>query len=140
MQLDKALPDAVSLFHDDFEWIQPLDYEHVPFRCRRFHAHRHIFRDFPLNTQYLGKEAEDKAEPSGFTKVPSRRKHNKKPSTAGKKPSRSANISSTSNSFVVLSNSDTSSKVHHVTPDPSFKPSVPLSIPDPSNPMSTQHE
>ena len=25
MHLESALPDAVSIFHDDFEWIQPLD-------------------------------------------------------------------------------------------------------------------
>lgn len=31
MQLDKPLPDLVSPFHDDYEWVQPLDYEHVPF-------------------------------------------------------------------------------------------------------------
>ena len=34
MHLDKALRDSVSLSHRDNEWIQPLDYEHVPFRCR----------------------------------------------------------------------------------------------------------
>lgn len=32
MLLNKALPDSVSLFHDDFEWIQTIDYEHLPFR------------------------------------------------------------------------------------------------------------
>jgi len=43
MRLDKALLNSVSLFHDDYEWIQPLDYEHVPFRCRKCHAHGHLF-------------------------------------------------------------------------------------------------
>jgi len=32
IHLDKALPDSVSLSHDECEWTQPLDYEHVPFR------------------------------------------------------------------------------------------------------------
>jgi len=50
MHLTKALADSVSLFHDDFEWIQPLDYEHIPFRCRKCHEHGHLFRDCPLNT------------------------------------------------------------------------------------------
>jgi len=49
MHLDKALPDSVSLYHDDFEWIQLIDYEHVTFRCRKCHAHGHLFHDFPLN-------------------------------------------------------------------------------------------
>lgn len=49
MKLGKALMDLVSLLHDEFEWIQPIDYEHVPFRCRRCHAHGHLFHDCPLN-------------------------------------------------------------------------------------------
>lgn len=43
MCLDKALPDLVSLFHDDCEWIQPLDFEPVPFHCRKCHALGHLF-------------------------------------------------------------------------------------------------
>jgi hypothetical protein len=26
-----------------------LDYEHIPFKCRKCHAHAHLFKDFPLN-------------------------------------------------------------------------------------------
>jgi len=51
MCLDKALLDSVSLSHRDYEWIQPLDYEHVPFRCRKCHAIGHLFRDCPLNSK-----------------------------------------------------------------------------------------
>ena len=47
MRLDIALPDSVSLYHDDFEWIQPLDFEHVPFCFRKCHIHGHLFRDSP---------------------------------------------------------------------------------------------
>ena len=86
MHLDKALPDPVSLFHDDFEWIQHIDYEHVPFRCRRCHAHGHLFRDFPLKNAAKKKEAEDKSEANGFTKVTNRKRHIKKPSSAEKNP------------------------------------------------------
>lgn len=50
MHLTKSLVDSVSLFHDDFEWIQRLDYKHIPFRCRKFHEHGHLFRDCPLNS------------------------------------------------------------------------------------------
>lgn len=49
MHLVKALPYLVSLFHDDFEWVQSIDCEHVPFHCRKCHEHEHIFRDCPLN-------------------------------------------------------------------------------------------
>ena len=33
MHIVKTLPDSISLLHDDFEWIQTIDYEHVPFHC-----------------------------------------------------------------------------------------------------------
>lgn len=59
MRLDNALSDAVSLFHDDFEWIQPLDYEHVPFRCYKCHDHGHLFRDCPQNSKSTVSEASD---------------------------------------------------------------------------------
>ena len=32
IRLNEALPESVTLAHHDEEWIQPLDYEHVPFR------------------------------------------------------------------------------------------------------------
>jgi hypothetical protein len=39
------------LEYQDEDWIQTIDYEHIPFRCRKFHEHGHLFRDFPLNSQ-----------------------------------------------------------------------------------------
>lgn len=32
MNIAESLPGKVSLLHDDYEWIQTVDYEHVPFR------------------------------------------------------------------------------------------------------------
>jgi len=43
MHLNKALLNLVSLFHHDFEWIQTLEYGHVPFRRRKCHAYGHLF-------------------------------------------------------------------------------------------------
>ena len=51
IRLNEALPESVTLAHRDEEWIQPLDYEHVPFRCRKCHALGHLFRDCPQNVQ-----------------------------------------------------------------------------------------
>ena len=34
MDLSKELPEALNLRLDDEEWIQPIDYEQIPFRCR----------------------------------------------------------------------------------------------------------
>eukprot|EP00253_Pinus_taeda_P034473 PITA_34473 len=78
MHLTKALTDSVSLFHDDFEWIQTLDYEHIPFRCRKCHEHGHLFRDFPLNPQPKPPVNDLRTNSEGFTKIPNRRRHAKK--------------------------------------------------------------
>jgi hypothetical protein len=49
MDVSGALPKAISLEFRDEEWIQNIDYEHIPFRCRRFHEHGHLIRECPLN-------------------------------------------------------------------------------------------
>eukprot|EP00253_Pinus_taeda_P017393 PITA_17393 len=49
MDLKQPLPDMVRFLHEDVEWIQLIDYEHVPFRCRKCHNLGHLFRDCPLN-------------------------------------------------------------------------------------------
>jgi len=85
MRLDKALPDSVSLSHDDYEWIQPLDYEHVPFRCHKCHAHGHLFRDCPLNIKAPVSDPSDMSTQEGFTKVHNRKRAHKKPAP-GRKP------------------------------------------------------
>lgn len=78
MKLGQALPELVSLLHDDFEWIQPLDYEHVPFRCRCCHSHGHRIRDCPLNMPPKAIENGRKSDLEGFTKLESKRRHTKK--------------------------------------------------------------
>jgi len=86
MQLKKTLADSVSIFHDDFEWIQPLDYEHIPFRCRKCHEHGHLFRECPLNIQIKSDANEANKDSEGFTKVPTRRRHAKKHSATPSSP------------------------------------------------------
>jgi hypothetical protein len=34
MNISKALPGSVTIEYQDEEWIQTIDYEHIPFRCR----------------------------------------------------------------------------------------------------------
>lgn len=102
MRLDKAPPDSVSLFHDDYEWIQSLDYEHVPFRCCKCHAHGHLFRDCLLNAKAITSDPSDMPAQDGFAKVLSRKRAHKKPST-GKNPQQDpASFHSMSNSFEIL--------------------------------------
>jgi hypothetical protein len=49
MDISKALPGSIMLEYQDEDWNQKIDYEHIPFRCRKCHEHDHLFRDFPLN-------------------------------------------------------------------------------------------
>jgi hypothetical protein len=49
MDVSGTLPEAISLEFRDEEWIQNIDYEQNPFRCRRFHEHGHLIIEFPLN-------------------------------------------------------------------------------------------
>lgn len=102
MHLSKALPDAVSLYHDDYEWLQIIDYEHVPFHCRKCHAQGHLFQDCPSNMKSMTTPSMDKSDSDGFTKVPNRKKTHKKPSPSVKKPVTSTSLPSTSNSFEIL--------------------------------------
>jgi len=104
MHLVQALPDSVSLSHDDYEWVQTLEYEHVPFRCRKFHTHGHLFRDCPINPPPC-KPSDFSSTPDaeGFTKVQNRRRHNKEsPPPNPKPPSQPPLPPSTSNNFEIL--------------------------------------
>lgn len=131
MRLDQALPDSVSLSHYDHEWIQPLDYEHVPFRCRKCHAHGHLFRECPLNAKTGTPEPSNSLTQDAFTKAPSSKRANKKP-FAGKKPLRdSASIPTTSNSFEILAQA---SDELNLSTKPSPLPKDASSHPPPSDP------
>jgi len=69
MHLNKAHSHSVSLYHDDFKWIQSIDYEHVPFRCIKCHAHGHVFCDFPQNAKPTTNTTSEMPDSEVFTKV-----------------------------------------------------------------------
>jgi hypothetical protein len=72
MNIAKALPGAVMMEYQDEDWSQTLDYEHIPFRCRKCHEHDHLFRDCPLNQQ--ASKASQNLQKDGFTTVQTRKK------------------------------------------------------------------
>jgi hypothetical protein len=74
MNVANALPESIVVSYQDEEWIQPLDYEHIPLCCRKCHVHGHIFRDFPLNAPVQGNKAKEETDLEGFTKIQSKRK------------------------------------------------------------------
>eukprot|EP00253_Pinus_taeda_P008870 PITA_08870 len=47
MDLSGALLDEIILEVFDEEWVRTVDYEHIPFKCRRCHEHGHLFIDYP---------------------------------------------------------------------------------------------
>lgn len=106
MNLNQALSDAVSLFHDDIEWVQLIDYEHVPFRCRKFHDLGHLFRDCPLNRKPLSQISPNKPAPDGFTKVVNHSRNHKKSVTNPRTHPASSSKPSTSNNFAALASND----------------------------------
>ena len=78
MHIAKSLPDSIMLAHEDIEWIQPLDYEHIPFHCRKFHEHGHLFRDYPQNKLLTENKQTPPTNEEGFKKVTNKRKQGKK--------------------------------------------------------------
>jgi hypothetical protein len=73
MNISKELPRSITLEYQDEDWQQTLDYEHIPFRCRRCHEHGHLFRDCPL-TKNIAK-ANEPAQKDRFTTVATKRRN-----------------------------------------------------------------
>lgn len=49
MDLSGGLPEYINIQRRDATRRQMMDYEGVPFRCRRCHKVGHLFKDCPLN-------------------------------------------------------------------------------------------
>jgi len=74
MDLSKDLASEIELLWEDEEWLQAIDYEQIPFRCRKCHKNDHLVRNCPLNiTSELRSEGVEKDQ-EGFTKVTNRRR------------------------------------------------------------------
>lgn len=111
MDLKQPLPDKMRLFHEDHDWIQVIDYEHVPFRCRKCHVIGHLFRDCPLNIKPSNQTTQAQQSQDGYTKVPNRRRGNKKAANPPKRNPEGNTKPSTSNSFDALANAEDKDEV-----------------------------
>jgi hypothetical protein len=78
MDVSGALPEAISLEFRDEEWIQNIDYEQIPFRCRRCHEHDHLIRECPLNKKQEATNPKTQQDEEGFIKPNPRNRANKK--------------------------------------------------------------
>lgn len=83
MNIIEPLPDFIELEYHYEVWQQPMDYQHIPFRCWHCHEYGHLFHAFPLNqnkshvvTKTYG-EAATREDGGGFQEV-HQRKRNKR--------------------------------------------------------------
>ena len=75
LDISKELPESIKLSWHDEEWLQPIDYEHIPFCYCRCHEYGHLFWQCPLNAPPQGlhrKNGEKDVE--GFEKVSNRKR------------------------------------------------------------------
>ena len=63
MNISDSNPDTVELEYHEEVWQQTLDYEHIPFRCRRCHEYGHMFKECPLNTEEEERRNKQKKKP-----------------------------------------------------------------------------
>jgi hypothetical protein len=80
MDVSGALLEAIILEFKDEEWIQNIDYEQIPFRCRRCHEHGHLIIECPLIKKKEAKNTKLQQDEDGFIKSNQRNKANKKQS------------------------------------------------------------
>jgi len=57
---------------------EAIDYEHIPFRCRKCHEHDHLFGDFPQNATPRNNEGFNENPKHGFIEVQGRIRNPKK--------------------------------------------------------------
>ena len=78
MDVFGALPEAIILEFRDEEWIQNIDYEQIPFRCRRFHEHGHLIRECSFNKKQEATNPKTQQDEEGFITSNPRNRENKK--------------------------------------------------------------
>jgi len=64
MNIAEPLPEYIELEYHDEIWQQPIDYEHIPFRCRKCHEYGHLYRQCPSNkeAEFIRKKEEQQRE------------------------------------------------------------------------------
>eukprot|EP00253_Pinus_taeda_P008955 PITA_08955 len=85
VNLAEPLPDHVEVEYHDEVWEKPVDYEHIPFRCRKCHEYGHLVRQCPLNKEDEQRRSQEEQQKTtgkmeetekGFQQVNRRRRQN----------------------------------------------------------------
>ena len=80
LDISRDILDGIKLTWEDEEWFQEIDYEQIPFRCRRCHDHGHLFQDCTLNKRPRGKKDQENQDADGFTKTQNKKRQERKTS------------------------------------------------------------
>jgi hypothetical protein len=83
MNITNPLPGSLTLEYQDEEWVHTIDYEHIPFICRKFHEHGHLFRDFPQNPRPNNNEGTNEKPKDGFMQLQGRKRNPTKKNPSG---------------------------------------------------------
>ena len=98
LEISKDLSTNIKLSWHDEEWIQEIDYEHIPFRYRRCHEHGHFFYEFPQNQMKpLNTNIAKEKDAEGFENFGYKRRSNKRQTAL-----ESSTKSQTTNRYEVL--------------------------------------
>ena len=104
LDLSKELSKVVSLFWEDEEWTQPIDYEQIPFRRRNCHDYGHLGRNYPKfvpTTASADQRLVGAVNNDGFTQVKNRKRSRGGGASKAKKDIE-AKDNRSKNAFVVL--------------------------------------
>jgi hypothetical protein len=73
MDILKALQGSISLEYLDDDWNEMMDYEHIPFHCRKCHEHNDLFCDCPMNVH--NPKAREGKKKEGYTTLTKKKRH-----------------------------------------------------------------
>lgn len=45
LDVSGVLPDTIKLVFKDEVWLHNIDYEHIPFSCKKCHENGHLFKE-----------------------------------------------------------------------------------------------
>lgn len=110
MDVSGALHEGLSLEYRDEDYFQAIDYEQIPFRCRKCHEHGHLMRYCPLIRKEVETETtQSHKDKETFIKPKSRQRENRRKNIKG-----NTDRNNHSNPFVIL-DLETNSEDKHKT-------------------------